>query len=1077
MQRFSFGMGAVLRCAVACFVLISSGCSSDVTTDARAPLCAPFEVDWPDAREPLWNAVDVFEVNRLEPRAAFSFERIPLNGQWRYDFAESVSERAVGFEAPGFDDSTWDSISVPSNVEMLGYGAPIYFNINYPFEEQLDAPLGEAFPTIPADGNSVSSYRRTFSVPNNWRTRHVFVHFAGVDSAFYVWLNGKRVGYSEGSRTPAEFNLTPFLVAGENTLAVQVYRYSVGSWIEKQDMWSMSGIFRDAYLFSSSDTFLRDIETRAELDDDLRNGTFSVRVELERLANVAGKGRIEVELVDPGGDVALAMSSETVALAPCGERELFVEGRVERPLLWSAEQPNLYTASVVLRDEDGATVEETRVAVGFRSVVIEDGVLQVNGRRVLLRGVNRHEHDPDDGHSVTEDDVVAELRAIKRHGFNAVRTAHYPNVPRFYELADEYGLYVVDEANIEAHGLVLFTRIRPADLPEWKPVLFDRLERMVERDKNFPSIIVWSMGNESGDGQAFDEMSKWLHDRDPSRPVAYEGAAEGMVRPAGDHSDLNVNFYHRIEDTLEYVGKPQDRPLVLIEYAHAMGNSSGNLAEFWEIFHSSRQAQGGFVWDWKDQGIRIPVPGGDGESYFAYGGDVGPASELGGLFGNNFCMNGLTRSDGTPRPGLAVLQAVMQPVSVEEVDLARGIVRIENRYDLIDYSELLRGRWELLVDGASVQSGALELPPLAPGEATEVAVPFDEPTVPAGAEARLWLSFELGEDRPWADEGHQLAWADLRLPFGEAAPEIDPSSGTELVVSKAGGAVTVQSGSFELMFDDASGALVSWRDQGVELIDEPLHLEFWRAPTDNDIGAGFNTRARVWRGLGDSLRGVGLDVVEGESDVTLTIALSADGQDAAVRLRYRVFATGELGVELVVERGSLPEIPRIGFGGAVDGSLDRIDWFGPGPEPTYADRKLLPVGRYEGAVADQYTSYDTRGQEAGNKADVRYAALVDANGRGVLVVGSPLLSVSALPFGMEELESAARVYELEGDGSTHVSFDLAQRGVGGNNSWGHPPEPPYLLDESSYRYEFWMQRIDGTDDPAVVRRRALPSWP
>jgi beta-galactosidase len=1030
--------------------------------------------------------VEVFQVNRLEPRAAFSrqpkgddqaADRLSLNGEWRYDFAESVPERAVGFEAPGYDDASWDRISVPSNVEMLGYGEPIYFNLSYPFEDQLDAPLAEAFPTIPEEGNSVSSYRRTFSVPSDWRSRHVFVHFAGVDSAFYVWLNGKRVGYSEGSRTPAEFDLTPFLVDGENTLAVQVYRYSIGSWVEKQDMWNMSGIFRDVFLFSSGNTFLRDIETTALLDESLESGRFSVRVELEQLADVAGEASIAVALTDPNGAVVVNATSDVTALPACGEVELAVEQVIDSPALWSAETPNLHQATIWLRDGEGETLETVEMAVGFRKVDIEDGILKVNGRRVILRGVNRHEHDPDTGHYVTEEDTRRELTAIKRHGFNAVRTAHYPDIPRFYALADELGLYVVDEANIEAHGLVLFTPIRPADLPEWKPIHFDRFERMVERDKNFPSVIIWSMGNESGDGEAFDEMSDWVHERDPTRPVSYEGAAEGRVEPAAAHSDLNVNFYHRVEDTLDYVSEPRDRPLVLIEYAHAMGNSSGNLAEFWEIFHAGGQAQGGFVWDWKDQGIRVPVPGGDGETYFAYGGDVGPAAELGGLFGNNFCMNGLTRSDGSPRPGLSVFQSVMQPVAVDAVSLEDGVVRIENRYELTVLTDLLAARWEVQVDGETVQRGSLDLPPLGPGESADVTVPFDEPSVAPGAEARLHLSFELSDDQPWADAGHRVGWGDLRLPFGDRAPEIDPSGAPALVVVEAEGLVTVTGASFEVAFDDATGALVSWRAEGPELIAEPLRPEFWRAPTDNDIGGGFHNRARVWQDFGGALRGVGLDITEGEGEVVLRTVLTADGEDAAVTLAYRVFATGEVGVAMNLERGSLPEIPRVGFGGALDGSLDRIDWLGPGPEPTYADRKLLPVSRYAGGVAEQYTPYDTRGQESGNKVDVRYAALLDATGRGLLAVGEPLLSVSAIPYDAAELEAAARFYELEGDGATHVSFDLAQRGVGGNNSWGLPPEPPYRLDEAAYAYELWMQSVAPGENPAELKRKTLPPSP
>jgi len=1077
--------GQDLACLTLALSISQAGCSQSDPGQVALPLCAPSEVSWPNAAEPLWNDVGVFQVNRQPPRAAFESLPSPtadngdafrqsLNGPWRYDFASSVPARAQDFQAPEFDDSAWDTIPVPSNIEMLGYGEPIYFNLNYPFEDELDAPLQDAFPTIPEEGNSVSSYRRQFVVPPEWEGRHVFIHFAGVDSAFYLWLNGERVGYSEGSRTPAEFDLTPFLRDGENTLAVQVYRYSIGSWVEKQDMWSMSGIFRDVFLFSPGSTFLRDVETRAELDASLQTGTFSVRAKVSRLVEDAGAASIHVELVEPGGDAALSVSSSMASIDPCGEVELSVEGTVPSPELWSAEQPNLYEARVTLRDADDAVVEATRIALGFRRVTIEEGILKLNGRRLVLRGVNRHEHDPDDGHYVTEEDIVSELRMIKRYGFNAVRTAHYPNIPRFYELTDEYGLYVIDEANIEAHGLILFTTIEPGDLPEWEPIHFDRLERMIERDKNFASIIIWSMGNESGDGATFDAMSDWIHERDPSRPVSYEGAAEGMVGPVGDHSDLQVNFYHTVSDTLDYVSEPRERPLLLIEYAHAMGNSNGNLKEFWDIFNDGGQAQGGFVWDWKDQGLRVPIPGGDGETYFAYGGDVGPASELGGLFGNNFCMNGLTRSDGAPRPGLAILQAVMQPVEVEAVDLAEGVVRVWNRYDLSEWTELLTARWEVQVDGVVVEAGALMLPTLQAGESAELTVPYQEPEVPAGAEARLRLFFELRDPQVWADAGHQVAWADLSLPFGEPAPAIDPSGATALSVIEESGSVLVQGEFFSLTFDDASGALVSWRIEGAELLERPLRPDFWRAATDNDRGGSFQFVAEPWREFGEELQGLGLSVSTAEQEVRIDAVLSADGKDAGVRLEYRVFATGELGVAMTIDRGSLPELPRVGIGAALDGRFDQVEWFGPGPEPTYPDRKLLPIGRYAGSVAAQYTPYDTRGQEAGNKADARYASITDSDGRGLLAVGAPLLSVSALPFATDVLEEAGHPYELVADGSTHIHLDLAQRGVGGNNTWGHPPEPEYVLDAPTYSYEFWMQPIRPGQDPSLLRRRSLP---
>ncbi len=659
--------------------LIAAACTSDPPPTSTAPACNTGDFAWPDEAEPLWNNIEVTEVNRERPRATlipmassedeFDEYRLSLNGSWRFHFAESPDSRLDGFEAPDFDDSQWEEIPVPSNVELLGHGEPIYFNLHYPFDPSLESDF--EFPEIPSEGNGVSSYRRSFDVPDRWQGRHVLIHFDGVDSAFYVWLNGERVGYSQDSRAGADFDLTPFLRDGVNVLAVQVYRWSDGTWLEKQDMWNMSGIFRDVYLWSSGPSQIRDIEFQAKLNETYTEAEVAVTLDLRRLVQSGAEVKVAAEL-----DGSLIMD-ETVTLESCGDTRVDLSGVVSQPALWTAETPNLHTLLVGIEDASGQK-DFFIQRVGFRDVAIRDGVLEVNGERVLIRGVNRHEHNPDTGHYVTEEQMVAEIKQLKQNNFNAVRPGHYPLSPRWYELADEYGLYMVDEANLESHGLWQELGLNLGRLPEWEPMHRERVERMVERDKNHPSVIIWSMGNEAGDGATFDVISNWLHERDPSRIVSYEGSAKGGPSIVADHSDIQCPMYWGASQVEDYVSEIQRRPIILIEYAHAMGNSSGNMKEFWDVFYAYEQAQGGFIWDWIDQGIRLPVPGSTTETFFGYGGDLGPsapeAEGFAGIYGNNFCMNGLLDSDRNAHPGLAAVKTVMQPVE-------RGRFRFRGRTD------------------------------------------------------------------------------------------------------------------------------------------------------------------------------------------------------------------------------------------------------------------------------------------------------------------------------------------------------------------------------------------------------------
>jgi beta-galactosidase len=1050
------------------------------TEPRGTPACNTGDFEWPDDGEPLWNNIEVTEVNRERPHAtlvplALSGEefdpfRMSLNGSWRLQFAESPDARPAGFEAADFDDAAWDSVEVPSNVEILGYGEPIYLNIHYPFDPELRSAFD--FPTIPSEGNGVSSYRRRFEVPEDWNSRHVFIHFEGVDSAFYLWLNGQRVGYSQGSRAGAEFDLTPYLHEGENVLAVQVYRWSDGTWLEKQDMWNLSGIFRNVYLQSSGASQVRDIEFRADLNETYTEAEVTVSVDLRRLVQSGSEVRVVAEL---GGSV---LAEQTVSLDSCGEARVELSGTVSDPALWSAESPNLSALVIGVQDASGPD-EFFAQNVGFRDVAIRDGVLEVNGKRVLIRGVNRHEHNPDTGHYVTEEQMIAELKLLKQNGFNAVRPGHYPLSPRWYDLADQYGIYMVDEANLESHGLWQLLLIYLGRLPEWEPMHQERVERMVERDKNHPSIIIWSMGNEAGDGETFDHISDWLHTRDPSRVVSYEGTAMGGHNIVADHSDIQCPMYWSASDVRNYVSEPQLRPIILIEYAHAMGNSSGNMKEFWEVFYAYEQAQGGFIWDWVDQGIRLPVPGSPTETFFAYGGDLGPSvpatGGLGSVFGNNFCMNGLLGSDQTARPGLAVVKKVMQPVQVEAVDLASGRVRVTNRYDHIDWTERLLGRYEFTIDGAVLDDGPLELPSLAPGESAEISVPIIEIAVPPGAEPRIRLSFQLKEDQLWAATGHEVAWADFLLPSGVPGPAIDPSGAAPLAVMEDESSIEVSGDGFSVEVDKATGAVTSFIAGGAELLSEPLRPDFWRAATDNDFGNSLGSKAAVWQDVGDGLAVTALTVdTTSDRETVIAAELEASGIAAVFGLTYRVFASGELGVGLgFTPAETLPELPRYGMRTALVGRFDEIQWFGPGPEPTYSDRKLLAVGLYDGSVADQFVPY-ARPQESGNKADARFVAITDTSGNGLLAVGAPLLSVNASPFAEEALEAAAHPHEVVADGQVHLNLDRAQRGVGGDNSWGAKPLNDYIIRADAQSYRFWIRALEPGDDPVELARRTLP---
>ncbi|HKJ68642.1 MAG TPA: glycoside hydrolase family 2 TIM barrel-domain containing protein, partial [bacterium] len=669
-----------------------------------------------------------------------------LNGQWKFHWSPTPAERPVNFYQVAYDVRAWDEIRVPSNWELEGYGIPIYVNIQYPFG------AGNP-PYIPHDNNPVGSYRRTFTIPASWAEQPVILHFDGVQSAFYVWVNGEKAGFSKGSRTPAEFDITPYLQDGENFLAVEVYRWSDGSYLEDQDMWRLSGIFRDVYLFSPRQATMWDFWVRTTLDEDYRDAEFRADVTIRNFAGDSDfEGSVEAVLLDAQEHEIFQSVRNDVSVASNGRQEVTFSRNMDNPVKWSAEQPYLYTLLLTLRNTADEVVETIPQQVGFRSVEITGGHLLVNGEYVLLKGVNRHEHHPDYGHYIPTESMIQDIKLMKQHNINAVRTSHYPDTPEWYDLCDNYGLYLVDEANIESHGMGYNPDRTLANKPEWKKAHMDRTRSMVERDKNHPSVIIWSLGNEAGDGENFEATSAWIHDRDPSRPVQYERAEQ---RP---HTDIVCPMYASVERIIQYAESDPDRPLILCEYAHAMGNSVGNLSKYWNAMKQYPALQGGFIWDWVDQGLRKETE--NGQDFFAYGGDFGPPEIPSD---DNFCMNGLVAADRTPHPGLAEVKYQYQYVETQPVDLQAGEIRIRNTYDFIalDFLQLF---WEIRAEDQILREGTMRAPSLDPDESQIVSLPYELPVGEPGKECLLTISYRLAERTLWAEAGHVVAYDQFKLP-------------------------------------------------------------------------------------------------------------------------------------------------------------------------------------------------------------------------------------------------------------------------------------------------------------------------
>lgn len=988
---------------------------------------------------------------------------LSLNGEWFFHFETDSKNRPTDFFSGENKVAGWDKIEVPSCWEMKGYGTPIYTNSTYPFPNR---------PPFITRTNPVGSYFKTFEIPADWDGKQIILHFGGVSSAFYVWVNGQMVGYSEDSCLPAEFDITEKVQKGKNTVAVQVFRWSDGSYLEDQDHWRMSGIQREVMLLAQPRVALNDFFVRTKFDENLDDALLQIRPKVTMKDSIDIEGwTVEAMLYSPTDKPKFAqplkfdLSKIVYEEYPQRDNVKFalLETKVESPQKWSAELPVLYTLVLNLKDGKGNVLESRSCKVGFRDIRIQDGVFLVNGKPVKLYGVNRHDHSETGGKTVTHEEMLKDVLLLKQHNLNAVRTCHYPNDPYFYDLCDQYGLYVMDEANIETHHASGYL----TNQPQWHAAYADRVIRMVERDKNHASIMSWSLGNESGTGPNHAAAAGWVKDFDPTRPIHYEGAQ-------GDPTHKDYKAYGSPEYRKNpYLANPDDtwyvdmasrmyctidqlkglsespyikRPIVMCEYAHSMGNSTGNLKEYWDLIHSKKNLMGGYIWDWIDQGIARTDE--KGRKWWAYGGDYGDQPN-----DANFCINGLISPDRTTKAATEECKYVFQPVVVEAYDQDKLQFRIKNRFSFKNLNEFAIF-WTIIQDGKTVKTVSLGEFDVLPGESRLFGITEDLSKLTG--EVWLRVSVQLAKNELWANRGYEIAKEQFLIK--EAKPIQPVASKTAVqVFENSEKKLVVGAKDFKVTIDKTSGYLVGYEYQGKEMLTGALKPNFWRAITDNDIRAwDVLKNLSDWPTVTSSLKPVQVKLLdEGLSKLVVTDLSGNDG--LKLQLSYKVSGDGIVDVTYQVKIGEkLSEPLRIGMTTAFAGDLGTMAFYGKGRFENYSDKCLAAdVNVFSGKVEDFCFNY-VRPQENGNHTQVRWLALRNATGSGLMVVGKQPLNTSVWPYTTETLSKAAHINDLEPAGFYTVNIDLAQAGVGGNDTWSWRgiPLPDYHLNKKEYSYGF-----------------------
>ncbi len=965
-----------------------------------------------------------------------------LDGSWKFNWVKQPSERPVDFYKTGYDVSSWKEIAVPSCWEPKGYGTMLYTNIRYPFRK--NPPLIQTVQgyTIEKEPNPVGSYRRDFTIPQNWDGKEIFLHFDGVYSGMYVWVNGKKVGYSQGANNDAEFDITSFVQPGNNVLAVEVYKWTDGSYLEDQDMFRFGGIHRSVYLYAAPKTHVRDYFLKAAFNnDDLTDATFSVAASVRNYDKKrSAPATLDVSLLDDKGKVVTTMSQPVDAIK--GGEEITIDARttVSNPRLWSAEKPNLYSVIVSLKDKDGKELEAMSSKFGFRKIEIKDKRVYVNNKQVFFKGVNRHDTHPQLGKTVTNELMLKDITMMKQHNVNTMRTSHYPNSPEMYAMLDYYGLYVMDEADLENHGDGSISH-----KPSWIGAYQDRLERMIERDKNHPSVIFWSLGNEAGNGENFRVVSERVKEMDASRPIHYEGKNE--------IADIDSHMYPSLERMIAFDQQETDKPYFLCEYVHSMGNAMGNLAEYWDyIENHSQRMIGGCVWDWADQGHNMPN---GPENRYYYGGDFGDKpNDL------DFSCNGLTTPDRRVTAKLIELKKIYQYIAFKPVGLMVGNIGIENKYDFINLNEF-EISWEVIEDGIPVESGVLPALNLEPDAKTTLNLPYKRSYKP-GKEYFLNLKVALKENTSWAEKGHLIATEQFALTTRPVVASVDIASVPQVKVNTDGARVIISGDGFSTEFNQSTGKMTSLKYKNQEYIHNGKGFDLnWYRSVGNDKFTDQKyytvTEAKPVFAYTLSADGKYVTVI---SDFVATIA-SPEPVNLPYSVKYRIYGNGAIEVESDFTKpvgGSI--IRRLGLQMQLPAGFENIRYYGKGPHENYIDRiQSAHVGLYNTNTRDMEQEHYVRAQSTGNREGIRWAQITDNNNRGIKITSRDALSFSALHFTDKEIWEATHDFNLEKirHPEVYLNLDCIQQGLG-NATCGPNPLQEYMIPENQpLGYSFVIQ--------------------
>ena len=1053
---------SIMNILFICLVLIPKGIISQINDLDQINYSDDIVWDKPE-----WENPEIFQINREEPTATFysyksSSEALvnddwknssyykSLNGKWHFNYSNDIKSRPKKFYENNYDFSNWDLLEIPSNWELKGYGIPFYTNIKYMF------PANPPF--IPHDQNNNGSFIKLFDIPAEWSGKEIYLHFEGVSGAMYIWINGKNVGYSEGSKTPAEFKITDYLVKGKNKLSVQVMRWSDASYMEDQDFWRLSGIERDVYLFAQNNISLKDFKVKTDLINQFKDGDFKLDLEINNNSSKKAASKAIVKILDNSKEIY--NEERNLGLDP-GINNISFEKLIPDVKHWSAETPNLYDLLIEIK---GKEIQATKIRIGFRNLEIKNNQFLVNGVPILMKGVNLHDHHEKNGHVVTEDLLIKDLELMKKNNINSIRCSHYPKNPFFYRMCDKYGFYVIDEANIETHGMGTTNQglefspkrqeIHPAYIPQWKEMHLDRTKRMYERDKNYPSIVIWSLGNEAGNGENLFSTYEWLKNIDNSRPVQYEGATKYS------NTDIQAPMYPTIEEMKDYAENNPTRPLILCEYAHAMGNSVGNLQEYWDLIENYDIMQGGFIWDWVDQGL-LTYNDKD-EEFWAYGGDLGGENYQND---KNFCNNGLVNPDRSIHPSLKEVKKVYQSIKFNFESIENKEILISNKYDFKNLKEFYF-EWELLKNGKQISKGTINEFELAPNKSKIIKIDF--PEIYDVDEYHLNIYAKKKSYGNLIPKDHTVAYNQFFLGGKRINNKTSlDNSNNAIKVSQNKKTLDLFGEGFKISFNKENGRLTEINYGNENIILQGIKPNFWRAPIDNDYGFLMPFKLKVWKQASkkQNFESIKIKNLKRQGVEVKTNYYLPDVK-AFVDITYSIKINGRINIKTSLSGISekLPVLPLFGTNFIINKSYDNVVWYGRGPHENYQDRKTSSlVGIYNYKVSQMYFPY-IRPQENGNRTDTRWLSLTNSEGNGIIIESSNLFEFSSHhqyndDFDGGDRKSQTHTYDIIKRPIVNLNINYKQMGVGGDDSWGKQPHDEYKIKPGNLSFNYSISPI------------------